>query len=529
MRVTVRIMTRSGQSGSFSLDLDRLSLHTSSGEISLRPKSFEVLRYLVEHRGRVVTKEEVLSAVWSDVTVTEESLTRCISEIRQAIGDEDRRIIKTISKKGYVLDAAGSTFPATKGPARAERVAPALSLPDRPSIAVLPFANLSADPQQDYFADGIVEDIITELSKFGELFVIARNSSFQYKGKAVDIREVGRELGVHYVLEGSVRRGSDRIRIAAQLIDAITGVHRWAERYDLEPQDIFSVQDEVVQTIVAILVAHLSKAEGERTMAKPAARWEAYDFCMRAGAIALQYLSSLNPLELLETRRLANEALAIDPNYARAHTILSFTFLTAWYAGFDSDFLSPVALDRAYRSVSRAVQLDPYSPQAHAQLTLVLTYKREHDASVEALERANELNPNFVDWRFSAALTFAGEAVRAIEIGRAYMRRDPFYPAFATAYLGLAHYVAKDYGEAARLLRQCVSRSPSSRPGHIWLAATYAQLGQLEQARVHAAKVLQILPGYTIDASAKMLAAYRYESDAHHYFEGLRKAGLPEN
>ncbi len=249
----------------YTLDFARSSLRTADRNVQLRPKALDVLRYLVENADRLVTKEELIQAIWPNVTVTDEVLTHCVSEVRQAIGDSGQTIIATVPRRGYrftatvsqiAADAAAAPQPAPptpeSPPARSDSGARSQSSLDRPSVAVLPFANLSGDAQQDYFSDGITEDITTELSRFSELMVIARNSAFQYKGKAVDIRQVGRELGARYVLEGSVRRRGDRIRIAAQLIDAMTGTHRWAERYDRELHDVFGVQDEVARTIVAI-------------------------------------------------------------------------------------------------------------------------------------------------------------------------------------------------------------------------------------------------------------------------------------
>src|SRR5262245_27443340 len=241
----------------YTLDIARNSLRASDREIALRRKTFELLRYLVENPDRLVTKEELLKAIWPNVVVTDESLTQCVSEVRHAIGDSKQAIIATVPRRGYrfaapvlhvatsAAAAAQSALPAAEPPPPASDSGPrpqSLRL-DRPSVAVLPFANLSGDVQQDYFSDGITEDIITELSRFSDLMVIARNSTFQYKGKAVDIRQIARELSVRYVLEGSIRRAGDRVRVNAQLIDAVTGTHRWAERYDRELSDVFSVQD----------------------------------------------------------------------------------------------------------------------------------------------------------------------------------------------------------------------------------------------------------------------------------------------
>ena len=251
------------------------------GHADLRRKSFDVLRYLIEHAGSVVTKEELIKGVWPNVTVSDESLTQCISEVRRALGEAGHRIIKTVPRRGYLFDVPIDPIGAS---AVAEALSSPLPLPDRPSIAVLPFANMSGGSGQEYIADGIVEDITTELSRFRDLFVIARNSSFRYKGQAVDVRQVGRELGARYVLEGSIRRDRDRFRISAQLIDAMTGAHRWAERYDRDAKDLFAVQDEIARTVATMLAAHVSKAEAERTLLKPPTSLQAYDYYMRAAA-----------------------------------------------------------------------------------------------------------------------------------------------------------------------------------------------------------------------------------------------------
>jgi adenylate cyclase len=412
---------------------------------------------------------------------------------------------------------------ATASPTEAKR----LALPDKASIAVLPFTNLSGDKEQEYFSDGITEDIITELSRFSELFVIARNSSFTYKGRSVDVRQVGRELGVRYVLEGSIRRVGDRVRITGQLIDAGTGAHRWAERYDRKLEDVFAVQDEVARTIVAIIAAHVNKAEIERVLLRAPATWQAYDHFMRAANIFTSFWASLKVEELYETRRLLQKTLSIDPSYARAYATLSYTYVATFVHALDVDHLKPAALDQAYDSARKAVQLDANLPTAHACLGNVLTWKGHHEASIAEFERAIALNPNYIDWRFMATLVYAGEPTRAIEVGEAQMRVDPFYPPIASARLAFAHYFLKAYAEALPLLRECVSRAPNLRAGHTWLAASYAQLGQLDYARAEAAEVLRIDPNYTIHGTAPT-SPFKHPEDAEHYFDGLRKAGLPE-
>jgi len=523
--------------GEYTLDVVCGCLRTADREIELRPKSFEVLRYLVENAGRLVTKDELIKTVWRNVVVTDESLMQCVSEVRHAIADDGQTIIKTVPRRGYrftapVLRPAAAPRPAlppAESPLAGSDSSPrSQSSADRPSVAVLPFANLSGDPQQDYFSDGITEDITTELSRFSEVMVIARNSAFQYKGKAVDIRQVGRELGARYVLEGSVRRSADRIRITAQLVDAVTGAHRWAERYDRELHDAFAVQDEVVRAIVAILAAHVKRAETERALLKPPAAWEAYEYYLRGAEAFFVHESRRTKASLYAARHLLETCLAIDPGYARAAAMLSWTYLLAYIEPFDDDYLSPTALDRALELAETAVLLDHLLPQARAQLGQVLLFKRQHDAAIAEFERAIALNPNFIDHRFAQVLMYAGEPARAIEALEANMRLDPFQPLIgSTGWMGRANYMLKRYGEAVRLLRECVSRLPHLQWPHLHLAAAYAQAGQLEEARAEAAGVLRINPGFTIE-KYKRFVVYKNPEDVEHLIDGLHKAGLPE-
>jgi adenylate cyclase len=427
-----------------------------------------------------------------------------------------------------VLEQQGSRSPeAPEVPRR-----PELTLPDKPSIAVLPFANLSSHPEQEYMVDGIVDDIITELSRFSELLVIARNSSFQYKGKATDVRQIGRDLGVRYVLEGSVRRGGDRIRISAQLIDAVTGAHRWAEHYDRTLEDIFAVQDDVVRTIVAILAAHVRMAETERTRAKPPSSWQAYDYYLKAADIYFNAFNRSFAVDALyETRRLLQQSLVIDPNNARSHAVLALTYVASWYHRVDGDFLSPDALDQAHQFARKAVELDLNLPEAHASLGFCLMFRRELDASIAASERANALNPNcvnWINWQFAPALVRVGESRRAIDVINRYLRLDPLYAPFASGILGFAHYMLREYVQALPLFRDCVSTSPKMRIAHAGLAATYAQLGKAEEARAAAAELMRLEPNFTIGGIARPTTVFKYAEDDQHYFDGLRKAGLPE-
>jgi adenylate cyclase len=405
--------------------------------------------------------------------------------------------------------------------------APPLALPDKPSIAVLPFENLSGDSKQEYFADGVSEDIITELSRFSDLFVIARNSSFKYKGKAVDVRQVGRELGVRYALEGSIRRGGDRVRISAQLVDSRTGAHRWAERYDRELKDVFAIQDEVARTIAAILAAHVNKAEAERTLLKPPATWQAYDHYMRAAAAWASFQSSWRLDQLLETRRHLADSLKIDLKYARAYSLLASTHRVAWLNPVNEEYLSPAALDQAITLARTAIELDPNLPEAYAELAYNIIRKSDFDGAMVAAERAIALNPNFVDYRLAQVFYSVGQPAKAIEIAKAQMRLDPFHPHFAPLIAGIAYYLLKEYQAAQRWLREATGRAPNHQYGHAFLAAAYAQLGRVEDARSEAAEVLRVNPQYTIGTQKRVSILKRFE-DSGHLVDGLRKAGLPE-
>jgi adenylate cyclase len=392
---------------------------------------------------------------------------------------------------------------------------------------VLPITNLSGDPQQEYFSDGITDDIITELSRFSELLVIARNSTFQYKGKAIDIRQIGRELGARYLLEGSIRRTGDRVRFNAQLIDAETGAHRWAERYDRELKDLFEVQDEVVHSIVTIIVAYVTRAETERTLLKQPASWQAYDYYLRGVEMYSLHLRDVTTTEIYEARRLLEQSLALDPDYARAYATLSRSYVRTYLEPVDGDYLNPAGLERAHKLVEKAVRLEPNLPMAHSQLGWVLVFKNRHDEAIAEFERALSLNPNFTDYQFGLSLVFAGEPAKAIEVLKANLRLDPFENAGRLGYMGHAHYMLKSYPEAAAALRECTSRIPNLRIVHLWLAAAYIQSGRLVEAKTEAAEVLRIEPNFTI-ARWKCTAPYKDPKDAEHLFDGLRRAGLPE-
>ena len=358
--------------GNYVLDAERRELRHAGRVVALEPQIFDLLQFLICNRERVVSRDDLIAALWNGRVVSESTLSSRISAVRSAIGDngKDQRLIKTLSKKG--IRFVGAVQKSAERVAVFEEAKAATVLPDKASIAVLPFTNLNIDPSQDYFCDGIVEDLITELSRFSELLVIARNSSFQYKNKSVDVRQVGRELGVRYVLQGSIRRASNRVRVSTQLIDATTGVHCWAERYDRKLRDVFSVQDEVARKIVGVIVVQVTKAETSRTLLKPAATWQAYDYYLRAVETLNAFWASYKVEDLYATRCLLERSLSIDGNYARPLALLADTYLIAYRLPLDDDYVNPAALDRADRQAYDALHFDPNLPLAHAQVGFVL-------------------------------------------------------------------------------------------------------------------------------------------------------------
>ena len=521
--------------GSFRLVTGRRELLRHEGPVRLGSRAFDVLLALVKRQGQLVTKDELLAEVWLGRAVEENNLQAQISALRKVLSSDPdcARALQTIPGHGYRFVGRVEhkySVDQIAGTADAPRKfdAARLPLPDKPSIAVVPFANLSSDPQQEYFSDGITDDIVTELSRFSELLVIASNSSFKLKGSAFDVRQVGSELGVNYVLEGSIRKIDDHVRITAKLVDAITGAHRWAERYDREMKDIFAVQDEVARTIASILAAHVGKAEVERTLVRPPATWQAYDYYLQGRNAFSSFLTTYRVADLYTARQHLQSALSIDQNYASAHAVLSNTHLCAYIHRLDDDYLNTSALERAHQIARKAVQLAPNLTVGHEHLGLVLSFMRRHKEAIAEFERATALNPNFSNWRFGLALVHAGEAERAIGMLGAITRLDPFYPAAAAGFFGLAYYMLKRYAEALPWLLECTSRAPDFRGGHAWMAANYAQLGQLDEARREIAEVLRLDPTFTLDGKQRQVAPFQLSDDAEHLFDGLRKAGMPE-
>src|SRR5712675_511222 len=397
--------------GEYNIDLERRELRHAETAVHAEPQVFDLLVYLVQNRDRVVSKDDLIASVWGGRIVSESTLTSRINAARNAVGNSGRRqlLIRTIPRKGLRFIGAVHTQVGDNTPTQAtdppldDVSRPALLLPDRPAIAVLLFTNKNGDPEQEYFSDGIRENIIPALSKLRWFFVIARNSSFIYKGKAVHMKQVAEELGVGYVVEGSVRKSGDRVRITAQLNDVSTGSHIWAERYDRDLADVFAVQDEITESIVAAIEPQLYAAENFRARRKPPGSLDAWDLVMRA----LSHYWRVTRQDNVVAQALLEKAIAIDPNYGQALGVLATSHTFCAHMGWsDMTTVGPIA----ERAALTAILADSEDPWAHYALASVYLFHRRFDDSIAEFELALRLNPSFSPARglYGVALSYRG-------------------------------------------------------------------------------------------------------------------------
>jgi adenylate cyclase len=395
----------------------------------------------------------------------------------------------------------------------------ALPFPDKPSIVVLPFTNMSGDPEQEYFSDGITEDITADLSKISGFFVIARNSAFTYKGKAVKIQEVSREMGVRYVLEGSVRKAGEQVRVTAQLIDGTTGGHLWSERYDRPLKDIFAVQDEIRQKIVLALRVMLTQDEQERLRRFPTNNLDAYDYLLRGQESAWRFTPATNA----QARQMFEKAVALDPSYAAAYASLAATYWRDWWQGEPN----PQALDRAYELAQKAVNLDDSLPIAHIILAQVYVWKRQYVQAIAEGRRAVALDPNY-DLGYQTLgdiLSHAGQPQEALEMREKSMRLNPRYPSIYLNNIGYTYFLLGRYEEATAALKKCLSLTPNLGIAHVNLAVVYAEAGRKEEARAEAAEILRLYPTFSLEVALQRFP-FKEPAQSERYLAALRKAGL---
>jgi TolB-like protein len=507
----------------YALDTDRRELHRGPDVVSVPPQVFDLLDYLIRNRERVVSKDDLINAIWNGRIVSDAALTTRLNVARSVIGDsgEEQRLIKTLPRKGFRFVGQVREAREVAGPNPGDAPENALAVvPDRPSIAVLPFTNMSGDPEQEYFADGMVEEITNALSRFKWLFVIARNSSFTFKGKPVDIKEVGRRLGVRYVLEGAVRKASGKVRITGQLIEAATGAHIWADKFERDMTDIFALQDEVTLAVVSAIQPKLFQTELAMAARRRPENLTAYDFWLRA----LQQYSSTTREGVAEAIRLARRALELDPGFGRAASLASVFHLSnvIWGHSVDPQF------DRkeAVRLSRLALRMDDGDPNTLARASLISAYVvRDSESALEMADRAVALNPNSFDawhargWVYRAA-GLPQEAVRSFERG---IRMSPIDP-LMFAGMGMAFVELRRFDEAIVAGKKAQRQNPSYAAAYRCLASAFAHLGRDAEAREAAAHLLETDPAFTISE----YIARGGQSNAKLLIEGLRKAGLPE-
>ena len=521
--------------GDHVLDVARRELKRGGEAIAVEPQVFDLLIYLLEHRDRVVSKDDLMAAVWGGRIVSESTLTSRINAARKALGDSggEQRLIKTIARKGVRFVAAVQeerpaveSAPAASAPSADERRAPGrtvLALPDRPAIAVLPFTNMSGDPEQEYFSDGISEDIITALSKLRWFFVIARNSSFIYKAKAVHLQQIADELGVRYVLEGSVRKGGDRVRITAQLNDVATGSHLWAERYDRGLADVFAVQDEITEAIVAAIEPQLYAAENFRAQRKPPDSMDAWDLVMRA----LSHYWRVTRQDNVVAQALLEKAISIDPHYGQALGMLATSYMFCAHMGWmDVTTAAPIA----ERAALAAISADSEDPWAHHALGGVYLFAQQRfDDSLAEFELALRLNPNFSQAQgyYGLTLAYCGRWQEGAEAAGRALRRSPRDP-LSAVYCGIAAYaqfLGRHYDEAMRLSREAIRQRGDFVGAHRVFTAAAGMAGEGQVAKAALKELRRAQPNITI-AWITAHMPIRLDADREHYLEGLRRAGL---
>lgn len=514
----------------YGLDTDRQELRRSGAPVPVEPQVLDLLIYILRNNDRVVTKDELIEHVWHGRIVSDSTLTSRITAARHAIGDNgaDQRLIRTIARKGIRF----------VGEIRADqdvraRDKASVSLSPGPqgnlSIIVLPFTNMSGSAEQDYFADGLTEDLTTELSRLPGAFVIARNTAFTFKGKTVDVTRIGRELGVSYALEGSVRKVGERVRVNAQLIDAATGGHLWADRFDRQIADLFALQDSITIELARVLGVRLVEAESIRTKRK--VHLDAFDLEMQGRAVWNRGWSREN---FLASNCLYEQALELAPDSISAMTSLAtglaVCVVSRWTPAPEAD------LQRADLLATRALALDPHSAACHYAVGIVRRMQRRFDEAIRECEAALRLNPNMPLTYNTLGITkvLVGRGEEALSHFAEAIRLSPRDPLMFLGYfdMGWTQFMRGNDTEAIDLLRKSVALNPEYSPAHLFMTAAYAMQDRIADAREALAAYLRTNP------PAKTVASLRANAQSSHpvylaqrerFYEGMCRAGLPEN
>ncbi|MGF6487696.1 TolB-like protein [Pseudomonas frederiksbergensis] len=522
----------------YVLDQERRELTLRGHVVAVGPQVFDLLLQLVSNSNRVMSKDDLLKAVWSGRIVSESTITSHINAVRKAIGDtgEEQRLVRTVARKGYrfvgeiKVDEVGETRqPDIEEPTPVDlkqTPAPTLVLPDKPSITVLPFQNMSGDPEQEYFADGMVEDIIAALSRIRWLFVIARNSSFTYKGRAVDVQGVGQTLGVRYVLEGSVRKSGNKIRITGQLIDATTGTHIWAERFEGMLHDIFELQDQIAESVVGAIAPQLERAEIERAKRKPTESLDAYDYYLRG--MAKLHNGTREAID--EALPLFYKAIELDPEFASAYGMAAWCHFWRKLNGWMID--RPREIAEGARLARLAVELGRDDAVALTRAGHALAHLAgDVDGGIALLDRARLLNPNLAPAWFLGGILRAlrGETDAAIADLTHAVRLSPLDPEMFRMQVGmaLAHFFAGRFDPASAWAEKALGNLPCLLVSVALMAASHALSGRMDKAKQAMQRLHELDPSLRVSNLKDWLPIQRPEDFAR-FADGLRLAGLPE-
>jgi TolB-like protein/DNA-binding winged helix-turn-helix (wHTH) protein len=572
----------------FELDRGTYELRRAGLSVPLQRLPFELLYLLIECRGQLVTRQQIIERLWgkSVFVDSENGINTAVNKIRRALNDDadEPRFVVTVPAKGYRFVAAvslpngessglplsensinGDELGTAELPTEADEVdarigsekrpvgkkywrnvllsvglvlmvavavlaphfglrppaSPALPLPDQPSIAVLPFTNMSGDREQEYFSDGITDDLITALSRIPNLFVIARTSTFTYKGKAAKVQEVSRELGVKYILEGSVHKAGDQVRIMAQLVDATTGAQLWAERYDRPIRDIFALQDEIVQRIVTTLNLQLAVSERGILITKRTDNLEAYDYFLRGVEFFTFGSPTKEPFD--KARQMFQKAIEFDPKYSDAYAELGSVLVAGQTSQWNHD---PDGVDRAIELEQRSIALDNSNAFAYAIMSFAHTLKRQYDLGITDAERALAFDPNSKDGYASMAnaLAYSGRPAEALVAAQKAMRLDPRHRDLHSLFEGMAYMLMGSYELAIPLVKTYLASYPNFIPGHLDLIVCYVELGRNEEARAEAVEVMRINPEFSL-AAQKRISPLKEPLRERNYGD-MAKAGL---
>lgn len=544
--------------GPFVLNIDRMCLQEGATDLELRPKAFDVLRHLVQQAGRVVSKDELVAAVWPNVIVNDDALAQCVRDIRKALRDEGETYVRTVPRRGYMFVAEVETLTAIGSrnaagvigqPVPAKwpwpvrrgllavlllalvvigswnfgwRATPQAETVSQLSVAILPF---TANAEDEWLADGIAEDIMTAVSRFRDLTVIARNSSFRFRDATADPKDVGSALRADYLLQGTVRRLDERLRITAQLVDTRTGASRWMQRYDRPMADLFDIQEEVAEAVATQLVIHAKEDVVARLRTRPPQSLEVHELVLRARKRYREFSREAT----VEMRELAERAIALDPNYSPAWEVLAAALLQFYYQPYDEHHNTPEILQQARAAAERSIALDGNFSTAHAILAATLVPARENEAALAANDRALALNPNdavAIGTRGNV-LSFLGRYEEAAQAWEEAERIDPFASPLAFALKAMALVMMGDYEKALVAARTCADRAPRLGPCYYYLAIALNELDRKEESEVARETLLDINPSFSL-TQHQGLRSFRDPEQREHLAGLMRRAGFPD-